>query len=277
MLSQAAILKLPLLLLALQSALPARAHEFWMLPRNFTVAPGGATLLSLTVGEYFQGDQVAFSAPLVAALRHYSLGQIADLRGQVPANRQLPELPVVLPQPGTHLIAFDTHPSQIVLSADKFHAYLHEEGLDFIIKRREASGTAASPGRERFRRNVKTLIQAGAKPDATYAVRTAQRLEIVPLANPFAKGQGDELDFQILFDGKPLSNALVKAWHKRGNQTLIVRTISDSLGKVAVTLPWAGTWMVSVVHMIPVTDSQDHDWDSYWGNLTFALPDNSKK
>ena len=104
------------------------------------MAPGGVTLLSLTVGKYFQGDQVAFTAPLVAALRQYSLGQIADLRGRVPANRQLAALPVVLPQAGTHLIALDTQPSQVVLSADKFHAYLHEEGLDFIIKRREASG-----------------------------------------------------------------------------------------------------------------------------------------
>jgi hypothetical protein len=24
--------------------------------------------------------------------------------------------------------------------------------------------------------------------------------------------------------------------------------------------------------MIPVTDSPAHDWDSFWGNLTFALP-----
>ena len=244
-----------------------------MLPRSFLVSPGSTTLLTLTVGENFVGDQVAFTSPLVASLRQYSLGKAVDLRDRVPANEQLPELPVVVSQAGTYLVAFDTHPSQLVLSADKFHAYLHEEGLDFIIKSREAAGNAALPGRERFRRNIKTLLQAGTRGDATYAVRTGQKLEIVPLANPSAQKRGGDMAFQVLFDGKPLANALVKSWHKRGGQTLIIRTITNGEGKVTVALPWSGAWMVSVVHMVPVTDSQDHDWDSYWGNLTFALPE----
>ena len=46
----------------------------------------------------------------------------------------------------------------------------------------------------------------------------------------------------------------------------------DAEGRVTVTPPWAGTWMASVVHMVPATDSPNHDWDSHWGNLTFALP-----
>ena len=248
------------------------AHEFWMLPKSFAVASGGATALTLAVGENAQGDPVAFSAALVVSLRHYSLGQSLDLRGRVPADRALAELPVVLPRAGTHLIALDTNPSQIVLPADKFHAYLHDEGLDFVIKKREAAGTATSPGRERYRRNLKTLLQAGGVSDATYSVRTGQRLEIVPLANPSDPSGAEGLGLQILFDGKPLANALVKAWQKRGGQTLIIRTRTDTQGNAAVTFPWPGAWMLSVVHMVAVTDSEDHDWDSYWANLTFALP-----
>jgi hypothetical protein len=30
--------------------------------------------------------------------------------------------------------------------------------------------------------------------------------------------------------------------------------------------------MVSVVHMIPARGVANADWDSFWGNLTFALP-----
>ena len=40
------------------------------------------------------------------------------------------------------------------------------------------------------------------------------------------------------------------------------------------SIPVDGGWMLSVVHMIPVADSTEVDWDSYWGNLSFALPGN---
>lgn len=263
----------PLALLLLLASAGAGSHEFWMLPKSFVVAPGGTTSLTLASGEDFRGGKVTFSASVVAGLRQYSPGQTTDLRPRLPATGELRELPVVLREGGTHVIAFDTYPSSIVLPADKFNSYLRDEGLDFIVKKRRASGQEAAEGRERFRRNIKTLIQVGDRADATYARRTGQRLEIVPLANPFSKRQGDELGFQVTFDGKPLSNALVQAWHKRGEQTSIIKTKTDARGKATVALPLPGAWMISVVHMVPARDSPDHDWDSYWGNLTFALAD----
>lgn len=257
--------------------LNAAAHEFWMLPTPFSVAPGETTRLTMHVGEQFVGDLVPFSTRYVASLRHYASGRNMDLAGAVPAQVQLPALRLAIDQPGTHLVAFDSNPSQVTLSADKFHAYLHEEGLDHIVAHREKSKQAAAPGRERFRRHVKTILQGGKSSDETYAVRTGQRLEIIPLADPFAAGAGDSLPVQLLFDGKPLAGALVKAWHKRARQTLIVRVLSDSEGKAAFDLPYAGTWMISVVHMIPASGVKDIDWDSHWGNLTFELPVHGKE
>lgn len=247
------------------------AHEFWMLPGQFVVPPGGRTSLTLASGEDFRGQKVSFSAPVVAALRHYSPSGVVDLRSRVPATGEVRELALTLPEPGTHLVAFDTQPSSIVLPAGKFNAYLREEGLDSILKKREAAGKAQADGRERFHRNVKTLIQVGDRPGAAYKRRTGQRLEIVPMANPFSQRAGGKLGFQVLFDGKPLPNALLQAWHKQGGQTAIIKTQTDGRGRVGIVLPLPGAWMVSVVHMVPAKDARDHDWDSYWGNLTFAL------
>ena len=257
--------------LALLAPGAAGSHEFWMLPQKFHLAPGGTTSLTLASGEDFRGDKVGFSSSVVASLRQYSRGQVTDLRARVPAHGELRELPIVMRKAGTHLIAFDTHPSSIVLPADKFDAYLRDEGLDFVARQRKASGQESAAGREQFRRNTKTLIQVGDQLDATYAMRTGQRLEIVPLANPFSKRQGDELGFRIYFDGKPLANALVQAWHKQGSKTSIIKTKTDGSGKATVALPLPGAWMVSVVHMVPARNSREHEWDSYWGNLTFAL------
>lgn len=262
---------LALACLALASA-RAAAHEFWLWPETFAPALGGSARLTLNVGENFEGERIGFAASNVAALRVYSRGKTLELRDRIPGATVLPALALALTVAGTHLVAFDSQPTRLTLSADKFHAYLHEEGLDAIIKQREAAGTASAPGRERFRRHVKTLLRVGGKADATYAVRSGQRMEIVPLADPFAKAAGDTLQFKLAFDDRPLINALVKAWHKRDGQTLIIRAHSNAEGRVTFTLPWAGPWMVSFVHMIPASDSPDIDWDSFWGNLTFELP-----
>ncbi|MES2632232.1 MAG: DUF4198 domain-containing protein [Pseudomonadota bacterium] len=249
----------------------AQAHEFWMLADRFSPAVGTPVSLTLAVGENFSGDQVGFSRELVASLRIYSAAGMADLGARVPAGAATGTFNVPLTRAGTQLIAMDSHPSRITLSADKFHAYLREEGLDFIAKAREASGTATTPGRERYRRNVKVLVQAGAQSDATFARRTGQMLEIVPLADPHVQMSRKPLAFQVYFDSKPLQGALLKFWSKDHGQVTIVRTITDAEGKVQFTPPWPGTWMASVVHMVPARDSQQDDWDSYWGNLTFAL------
>lgn len=267
----------------LMASLPLQAHEFWIAPVAAPLSTGDTARLTLQVGEFFEGDLIGFSAAQTVALRQYSAAGNKDLRALLPGGVALPALPLRLDTPGAHLLVFDSQPNQIELSADKFHAYLHDEGLDFIKARREAAGTAAKPGRERYRRHVKTLLRVGSAPhavppsksdaaDMTYATRAGQRLEIVPMADPLRLSPGDVLGVQAWFDNKPLAGALVKAWHKRDGQTLIIRATTSAEGKAAFNLPYAGAWMVSVVHMIPVTGVKDIDWDSLWSNLTFVMP-----
>lgn len=253
------------------------AHEFWLLPDRFAAPVGATVRLHMFVGQQFAGDQVGFYTTLISGIHHYSSAGDADLGTAVPLA-PVGDSPITLRTPGTHLIAIDTHPSKIDLEAGRFQAYLHDEGLDYVVKAREAAGTAAMLGRERYRRNIKTLVTAvgpraaGTPDDQVFSRITGQRIEIVPQSDPQLLAAGQDLRVQVLFDGKPLANALVKFWHRRGSQSLLVRTVSDEDGKAVFTPPWPGTWMASVVHMIPATDSPDVDWDSYWANLTFALP-----
>lgn len=246
----------------LLAALPLQAHEFWLWPESFAPAVGSEVSLEMMVGEQFAGEPLAMTRGHVAALKLYA-GRQAD-----PMH---PGLPLSPRQAGTQMLVFDSQPSLLTLPADRFHAYLHDEGLDDIIVRRERTGSAALPGRERFRRHVKSLLKAGGKSDATFAIRTGQRLEIVPLADPLRGRPGGRLGFRILFDGRPLDGALVKAWHRREGQTMQIRARTGKQGDAFFLLPWSGPWMISVVHMIAVTGEEDVDWDSFWGNLTFAL------
>lgn len=246
----------------------AGAHEFWLWPAPFSLPVGGTAALGMFVGEYFEGERIGVSPSHAASMRvHAARGR----DGLVKAHAAPPSLNMTFARAGTHVIAFDSAPSMLTLSADKFHAYLHEEGLDAIIRQRERDGTAEMPGRERYRRNAKTLVKVG-RADEAYGRSTGQRLEIMPLADPLSASPGDTIGFRLLFDDKPLPETLVKAWHRRGGQTTVVRARSDTDGRVRFTLPYSGPWMVSTVHMIPAAGSTDADWDSFWGNLTFELP-----
>jgi Domain of unknown function (DUF4198) len=263
---------------ALSCTAPAHAHEFWMQARPANPpnpSAKSAAELSLHVGQYFEGEQLPFTSAYVFALRHYGCGEQHDLMSNVPAGLVVKQYKLQPACAGTQLIAMDSHPNLITLPADKFTAYLHDEGLDDIIARREAKSEAAKPGRERFRRNVKTLIAASAKDPAsarTQTTQTAQRLQIVPAQNTLAQAPGAAMRFQILFDGNPLADRLVKAWYKHDGQTLLIRAQSDAGGHLIFNFPYAGPWMLSVVHMIAANETAEADWDSYWGNLTFELP-----
>lgn len=255
------------------AALSAHAHEFWLEARPPLLAAPGVSELTLRVGENFDGELTPFVDERTAVLRHYTAGAVTDLAARLPRRTAVPVLAVPIAA-GTSLIAFDSQPITFSLSADKFHAYLHDEGLDHVIEQRKAAGKDAAPGRERYRRHVKALLRAGEASDGTYALRTGQRMEITPLSDPFAAAAGATLRLKLSFDGKPLSGVLVKAWHRHRDQAqlLIIRTRADAAGEVAFGLPYAGEWMVSAVHMLPAKGAANADWDSFWGNLTFTLP-----
>ena len=281
------------LLVCLSTALSANAHEFWINPAPNPLQVGETARLTLEVGEYFRGDVLPFVGAQTVALRAYSADGVRDLAPILSLRATLPVLSLSLSTAGTQMVIFDSQPSIISLPADTFHAYLHEEGMDFIKAMRVAAGTATEPGRERYRRYVKTLMRANAAAppgsaaqlappaanDMTYAVRTGQRLELVPLSDPLALSPGDALGIQLLFDGAPLAGALVKAWNKGGpapsqvreGQTVVIRAITSANGQATFNLPYAGPWMVSVVHMVPAVGVKDIDWDSMWGNLSFSV------
>ena len=246
----------------------AAAHECWLQVSDYTPAVGATVRLAINVGMDFRGERREFTPARVAHLRHFSAAGVEDWTDRATGQT---ELPVAFATAGTHVVAFDSTPSLITLEAGKFHDYLREEGLEAIIALREQTSEAAKPGRERYRRCNKVLVQTAGVADATWAVRTGQRLELVPLADPATVRPGGALGFVLLLDGRPLANAAVRAWHRDGDPLITRDARTNAAGEVSFTLPAAGLWMFSTVHMRRLTGEPDADWESLWGNLTLAL------
>lgn len=246
----------------------AISHEFWVLPSSFAPAAGQPLLLRLYVGEFFRGECVPFTRTYVESLRHFSArGVIDEQIGQRSAvcEQGMRLRPV---EQGSLLLAIDTAPRVVKLSGDKFTDYLLAEGLDDALAMRSASASTNQPGRERYRRHVKTLISVAGKSDATALASTGQRIEILPASPPQRWGPDEQAELRVIFDGKPLTGALLKAWHRHGGQLVSASQRTDARGHAKFALPHEGIWMFSVVHMIPAIRVPDADWDSFWGNLT---------
>lgn len=248
------------------------AHEFWMLPASFQLQPGQPARLSLFVGEKFAGVPVAFAPTFVSRFRQWTVAGAGEVPARTQPGSATPAVALRTAAAGTYLFALDTHPNFIELPAERFTEYLRQEGLQQVILAREGAGTTGAAGRERYRRNVKTLVRAGAESDRTYAQRTMQRLEIVPLSDPFRLTPPAQLAFEVFFDDRPLPRALLKLWHRTSTGLTLLERVTGPDGRAEVVLPEAGVWMASVVHMVPLGDTPGVDWDSYWGNLTFAVP-----
>ena len=253
------------------------AHEFWMLAQPVSTAGLKAANLSIQVGSYFEGELLPFTPAYIARLQQFSCGKALDITSLLRESAKTDPFQIPLGCNGTHLFALDSHSNLITLPADKFTAYLHDEGLEDIVKLREDSATTTSPGRERYRRHIKALLQTASAPagsprtPALLSRQTDQTLEIIFDGQSIAKASDSTMRFRILFEGKPLEQKLVKAWYRHSGQTLIIRARTDRNGNVNFNLPYSGPWMLSVVHMLASTGSENVDWDSFWSSLTFNV------
>jgi uncharacterized GH25 family protein len=167
------------------------------------------------------------------------------------------------------VVGYSSHSSRVELPADRFHQYLREEGLEAVVAERLRTGKAATPGRERFSRCAKSLLQAG-QPNAADRDRALGfRLELVAERNPYLLAPGSTLPLRLTYEGRPLAGALVVAIQReRPAAKVSARTGAD--GRVHLRLTESGVWLVKSVHMTPA-ETPDADWASYWASLTFEL------
>ena len=259
--------KIAIVCLLLTSASALLAHEFWLMAANYFINVGQSTHVSVFVGEDFDGKGWKFDSKRIKTLRHYTKNTMRDLdQSTLPAD----SLELDFKTEGTQLIALETNNKFLTMEADKFLAYLNEDGLNNAIKLRQQRNETKKPSREFYARCVKTLVQVGSATDRAYAIRTNMTLEIIPQQNPYDVADGGRVSYQIVFRKQPLANAYVRLWNKKAGKLTKDSARSDAQGRVELP-QLSGVNMVSVVTMVPTTDASTADWQSYWGSLTFAV------
>ena len=164
----------------------------------------------------------------------------------------------------------ETKRAFIKMGGEDFTEYLREEGLDNIYYDREKNKLSADSATELYSRYSKLILQAGNGGDETYKKVCNLPIEIIPDSNPLDMKKGDAIRFKILYQGKPLFGAKVKVWNRYNHRTTVQNIYSQQDGFIETHVSNPGTWMVSVVNMVPSRDP-DARYRSFWGTLVFGV------
>lgn len=254
----------------LLAAVPARAHDFWIEPSTFHPAPGAVVSVSLRVGQDFIGDPVPRTSAFIAAFSTRQNGRDRDISG---ADRIDPAGSFLADGSATATISYASTGAYIELPPREFEDYLRLYRLDDIIASRIKRGERSKLGRERFYRYAKSLI-AGREPSDDVTRPLGLAYEIVPDDDPTSRFE--PFRGRVLYEGKPLANALVVAL-LHGQPTVHIETLSDALGAIMLPLPCPGIWLIKSVHMVRASFFANEDWDSSWASLTFEMPEPEPK
>lgn len=257
------------LLLVLAISLVVQAHEFWAQPTKFIFNPGENLLVNFKVGVNFIGEPWNLKKERLERIELHQQKNVKDLKDVVVEGPK-DHLQIPLTTEGTHLIVMQSNNAFIELEAEKFNAYLKEDGLDEVYAEREKANALNKQGKESYARYTKLLVQVGKKTDDTFKKSAGLPVEIIPQQNPYALKVGDPVRFLILYEGKPLFGARVKVMNRYNNRTTVQNIYSQQDGMIETHVSNPGAWMVSFVKMVPSKDPKS-DWQSYWGSLVFGI------
>jgi uncharacterized GH25 family protein len=125
-----------------------------------------------------------------------------------------------------------------------------------------------------FAMNAKTMIRVGSK-GKKRSLPADLPLEIIPLEDTGKLKVGKELSLRLLFNGKPVQGAKVKAVDaesaKQKEDALSQDIVSDDKGIARIKLASGGQWLVSASYETPYPDPQECDKYSYRTSLTFSV------
>ena len=264
-------MKLRLILLPLALlATPVMAHDFWLQPTRFQVAPNAPLGATFLVGHAALRERWKNNDRIVV-MKDFFAGAATDVRGGLRTGEV--DLLTRFASPGLHVLGMQSSYAFSDLPAIRFNDYAKVEGLALITAARQSSGKSGVPGRERYSRRAKTLIQVGAQTATNQHFATRPiglKLEIVPDRNPYALGASRVLPVHVLYNGRRLANATVKLTNLANDDKPVAVAITDSAGRARFRVPATGNWLLNVVWGEPVKGNLRFDFDTTFSSLTFG-------
>jgi uncharacterized GH25 family protein len=257
------------------------AHDFWLIPDAFQIAPGEVLQVRGQTSSMFPASESAVAvdriaeATVIDARGRATIGEITNA-GTSLVLRHRPE------RIGQYVVTTMIHPRSVRESPESFQRYLVLEGAPEILARLEREGgMPADSITRRYAKYAKVLVQVGQAGPRAFSQVVGHPLEFLPLADPSSSRAGDTLRVQLLLHGRPLANAKVHAGSvlrqpgapldELAGTERHVDLHTDMNGVVHVAIDRAGLWNVRALYLEPAGPGSGADWETHWATIVFEI------
>ena len=251
------------------AAVGASAHDFWLVPDAFAVPASGEIVVKGQTSSAFPTTLSAVTPDRVTAARVIGAADEEQITALSTHDNSL-VLRHRPKSPGQKVVAVAVGWRHVKETAESFRKYLVAEGAEDALARYDRSGQLPkSDIIRRYAKYGKTLVEVGEGPRA-FERSAGHPLEFIPVSDPGAAASGGQLQFRLMFQGKPLAGARVHAEtaapHGPGKGVTSVTT-----GSGIVTVPaGAGLWNVRTIHVVPAPAGADAQWDVHWATFVYS-------
>jgi hypothetical protein len=258
-----------------------RAHDFWIIPDAFRIAPGELLQVRGQTSSAFPSSESAVTVDRIAEAAVIDARGRATIADATTAGTSLllrhrPE------RVGQYIVATLIHPRSVRESPESFRRYLVLEGAPEILARLEREGGLPVDSiTRRYAKYAKALVQVGDAGPRAFGQLAGHPLELLPLSDPDATAAGDTLRVQLLLHGRPLANATLHAGSvvRRASAALNdaagterhVELHTDVNGIVHVPIDRAGLWNVRGLYLEPSVPGSGADWETHWATIVFEI------
>lgn len=254
-------------------AVSAKAHEFWIDPLKYQIAPGDNVVADLRIGTEFVGATQSYIPRNFKRFQAVQNGKAADVPGVV-GDR--PAAKFAAKEDGLMVLVHQTTNLSLTWETwEKFESFVRHKDSDWVLDEHLAKGLAKEGVREIYSRYAKSLIAVGSGKGKD--VVSGMPTEIIALENPYTDNMADGFTVGVLYKGKPRKLTQVEVFERAANGAIRIFTVKTNAKGTAVVPVVAGRQYMldSVVLRRPLsqpTTAKPYAWESLWANLTFEVP-----
>src|SRR5262245_241354 len=161
----------------LVAVLPAvsDAHEFWLESSTYRPPARSVVRISSWLGERFAGQPILYDTD------HCEKFELSGPGAETPVLGRSGGLTAFgrVGSEGTYVVGYRSKRYFHEMDAQRFEAYLKEEGLGRIVTERQKLGESAKVGREAYIRYAKSLLTVGTPGGDGYKRKLGHALEII--------------------------------------------------------------------------------------------------
>lgn len=255
------------------------AHDFWVVPNAFAVAPGADVVVRGQTSSRFPTSESAVAPERVADARVIEAGGTTPIRDLSVHERSL-RLSYRPSVPGQAMVAVTTRPRSVRESAESFRRYLELEGVPELVERYRGEGRLPTDSvTRRYTKYAKTFVEVGRGGPRVYDRAAGHPLEFVPLADPAALRPGGSFAVRLLLAGRPLAGIRVHASgvpigvsdEQAAAQAREATATTGADGVARFEVPSAGLWNVRTLHIVPAEAGSGADWEAHWASMVFGV------